>query len=68
MHLGIHFFSRQFFKWAPHLSVGISANGYPVSDNRTLNCEEVVLSHIKGGETSMGTLFALTRCPLFNVK
>ena len=36
-----------------HLSVGISDNGYPVSDNITLNCEEVVSSHIKGDETAM---------------
>ena len=30
-----------------HLSVGISAYGYPVSDNRTSNCKGVVPSHIK---------------------
>ena len=41
-----------------HLLVGISENGYPVSDNRTLNCEGVAPSHIKGGETAIGdTLF-----------
>ena len=38
-------------------SVGISENGYPVSDNRTLNCEGVAPSHIKGGETAMGHPF-----------
>ena len=46
-----------------HLSVGISDNGYPVSDNITLNCEGVVPSHIKRGETAMWYPFELTRCP-----
>ena len=36
------------------LLVGISANGYPVSDNITLNCEGVIPSHIKEGETEVG--------------
>ena len=40
-----------------HLSVGISENGYPVSDNRTLNCEGVAPSHINWGETAMGYPF-----------
>ena len=46
-----------------HLSAGISENGYPVSDNRTLNCKEVALSHINGGETAILYPFKLTRCP-----
>ena len=29
-----------------HILLGISANGYPVSDNRTLNYDGVVPSHI----------------------
>ena len=38
-----------------HLSLGISANGYPVSDNKTLNGE--------GGETAMGyPLSTYTMC------
>ena len=45
-----------------HLLVGISANGYPVSDNRTLNCKKVVPSHIKGGKTVMGYPLTLTQC------
>ena len=36
-----------------HLPVGISENGYPFLDNRTLNCQGVTPSHIKGGETVM---------------
>ena len=40
-----------------YLSVGISENGNPVSDNITLNCEGVVPSNIKEGETAM-------ECPL----
>ena len=42
-----------------HLSVGISENGYNVSDNRTLNCKRVVPSHIKGGKTECVTLLTL---------
>ena len=45
-----------------HLSVGITENGYPFSDNRTLNCIGVAPSHIKGGETAMRYPFKLTRC------
>ena len=45
-----------------HLSVGISENGYPVSDNRTLHCEGVAPSCIKGGETAKEYLFELTQC------
>ena len=37
--------------------------GYLVSDNRTLNCEGVTPSHIKGGETAIGYPFQLTRYP-----
>ena len=44
------------------LLVGIYANGYPVSDNITLNCEGVVPSHIKEGELRWGTPFALKQC------
>ena len=43
-----------------HLSVGIYANGYTVSDNRALNCEGVDPSHIKGGETAMWYPLKLT--------
>ena len=44
-----------------HLSVGIAENGYPVSDNRTLNCEGVTTSHIEGGGTVMLYPFKLSR-------
>ena len=47
-----------------HLAVGISKNGYPISDNRTLNCEGVATSHIRWGETAMLYDFELTWCPL----
>ena len=40
-----------------HLSVVTSENEYPVSDNRTLNCEGVATSHIKWCETAMGYPF-----------
>ena len=39
-----------------HLQIYLLINdkGPPVSDNRTLYCEGVVPSHIKGGETVIG--------------
>jgi hypothetical protein len=41
----------------------INYKGPPVSDNRTLNCEGVVPSHIKGGETAIGyPLSTYTMC------
>ena len=57
------FSKNVFFFSLYHLSVGISENGYPVSDNRTLNCEGVAPSHIKEGETAMLYPFELTQCP-----
>ena len=50
-----------------HLSIGIIENGYPVPDNRILNCKGVAPSHIKGGETVMGYPFEFTQCPLYNI-
>ena len=42
-------------KGAPlRLFVGISENGYHVSNNRTLNCEWVAPSHIKDCHIAMG--------------
>ena len=39
-------------------------NGYPFSDNRTLNCKGVAPpTYMKGGETATWYPFELTRCP-----